>query len=170
MTYFRRSGGQIVLLVLALASLGVSIYLTLLHYDKNVPLVCSTGGFVNCEHVLTSRFSVIPGTSIPVSIPGILWSIIAAALAFTAWRIRPEDRRLRVAEVVWGALGLLPIFYLIYAELVLINNLCFWCTVVHIIVFLFLLTSLFLAMNTDDVEEIELDEDEEVADVPVARR
>ena len=58
----KRPVAQVFMLVLALLGVGISIYLTLVHYDqKDVPLVCSTRGFINCENVLTSPYALVPG-------------------------------------------------------------------------------------------------------------
>ena len=53
---------QLMLIVLGTLVAG---YLTLLHYDSQVPLVCSNHGFIDCENVLTSPESTWFG--IPVS-------------------------------------------------------------------------------------------------------
>src|SRR5947199_4321682 len=121
MSIFRRSGGQIVLAILACLSLGISIYLTIVHYNSNVPVICSTSGLVNCENVLTSSYSVVPGTTIPVSIPGILWSVVALALPLAVLKFGPELRQIRVAEIAWGIFGILTVLYLVYAEIVQIR-------------------------------------------------
>ena len=67
-----RPMGQIVLLLLSVVGIGIAIYLTAVHYE-HVPLVCSTRGFVNCAAVLSSAYSVVPGTSVPITVPGLAW-------------------------------------------------------------------------------------------------
>src|SRR5438309_474039 len=91
----RRSWSQISLLLLALVGVGISIYLTIVHYE-NISPVCSVLGLFNCELVLTSKFSLVPGTSIPISVPGLLWSLVFAALAFVGLRNRSEQHLVRV--------------------------------------------------------------------------
>src|SRR5579875_3702580 len=99
MIYVQRSGTQIALLVLALIGAGIAIYLTAVHY-QGAPLVCSNTGLIDCSRVLSSSFSVVPGTSIPISIPGLGWCLVAALLAgVTIWK--PDLRSLRLAMLVW---------------------------------------------------------------------
>ena len=56
------------LLGAAVVGLGISTYLTTLHYAGVAP-ICTTNGFINCGSVLKSSYSVVPGTSIPVTVP-----------------------------------------------------------------------------------------------------
>jgi uncharacterized membrane protein len=168
MSALRRSGGQIVLIILACLSLAISIYLTVVHYDSDVPVVCSASGLVNCENVLTSSYSVVPGTKIPVAIPGILWSVVALALPLAILKFGPELRQVRVAEALWGACGLLTVFYLVYAEIVQIHSICAWCTGVHVIVLLYLLLSVVLLQGPVVYdEEGEVVYEDETSDIPV---
>ena len=53
---------------LGVVGLGISIYLTTIHYTHTAP-VCTVTGIINCASVLKSSYSVIPGTSIPITIP-----------------------------------------------------------------------------------------------------
>ncbi|HEY4034785.1 MAG TPA: vitamin K epoxide reductase family protein [Ktedonobacteraceae bacterium] len=153
MTHFPRSSGQIILFILSLMGIVIAIYLTIVHYNTHVTLVCSSSGLVNCEQVLSSSYASIPGTSIPVSIAGILWSMIAAGLAVTAWLVWPEKHIMRIAELAWGAIGILTVFYLIYVEIVLLHAICAWCTAVHIITLLYLLITVFLVSTSTDEKE-----------------
>jgi len=166
MSFFQRVGGQTILAILACLSLAISIYLTFVHYNSNVPLVCSASGLVNCENVLTSRYSVVPGTAIPVSIPGMLWSVIALVLPLAVLKLGPELRQIRVTEVVWGGFGLLTVLYLVYAEVVQIHNICLWCTVVHFIVLGYLLLSVILLQESAIYEEEGYDD--EASDIPAS--
>ncbi len=160
MIYFRRSGGHIVLLVLALIGVAISIYLTVVHYDAGV-LVCSSSGLVNCERVLSSSYSVVPGTAIPISVPGLLWFIVSAVLAAIACFGRVEQRPVRVAEVAWCALGMLTIFYLVYVEIVRLHAICLWCTSLHVIIFIMLLVSIFLLQETAPADDFDADVENE---------
>ena len=129
--------GLTALLLMALAGLGVSIYLTIVHYDSKATLICTTGGLVNCQSVTTSAYSVLPGTSIPVTIPGMLWSVALGALAgvglWAAARGQAEPPRLRLATLLWTLGGLLFVLYLVYCEIVLVQRICEWCTSVHLL-------------------------------------
>lgn len=153
MIHFRQSSGQITLFILSSISIAIAIYLTIVHYNTQVALVCSSSGIINCEHVLSSSYSSIPGTSIPVSIAGILWSIVGAALAASAWLIWPEKHIIRIAELAWAGVGMCSVFYLVYAELVLLHAICLWCTTVHVIILLYLLVAAFLVYTARDEEE-----------------
>lgn len=114
----------------------MSAYLTATHYfAEQVPLACSTGGFVDCEQVTTSAESMLG--PLPVAVLGVIWFGILLALVFG----RRLNARLVSLQMAWAVLGLLSIFYLVYAELFLIGALCLWCTVVHaLVVVLFLMT------------------------------
>jgi uncharacterized membrane protein len=136
----RHAPAQVAIAVMALIGLGISIYLTVVHYDTKVSLVCTAGGLVNCGNVTTSAWSVVPGTAIPVTIPGMLWFVVSGGLAVLGlWRLRAgrqEPARLPLAQVIWGLGGLLFVIYLIYCEAVLVHNICEWCTAVHALTFL----------------------------------
>ena len=136
MSALRQSGRQWLLLVLALAGAGIAIYLTTVHYAR-VPLLCSSRGVVNCELVTSSSYSVVPGTSIPITIPGLLWFVVSAALAIGA--LRQAGRWLGTAQLVWAVLGMMTVLYLVYVELVILHTICAWCTAVHAIIFVSLL-------------------------------
>ncbi|MDE3231049.1 MAG: vitamin K epoxide reductase family protein [Chloroflexota bacterium] len=133
----REQAGLTALLLIALAGLGISIYLTIVHYNSKVALVCTTGGVVNCQSVTSSAWSVIPGTTIPITIPGMLWFIGLGALAgvglWAAARGEDGPPRLRLYTLLWTAPGLLFVLYLLYAEIVLVQRICEWCTVVHLL-------------------------------------
>jgi uncharacterized membrane protein len=124
---------QITTLVLALGGLGVSIYLTIAHYDTAVTLACSDKGLVNCTKVTTSPESIVFG--IPVAVLGLAFFVfMVAANTPWAWRARlPAIRWARLASVIVG-IGF--VLYLVYSEVVTIGSICLWCTSVHVITFL----------------------------------
>ena len=155
----RRSWTQVALLVLALVGVGISIYLTSVHYE-NVPLVCSASGVVDCARVLSSPYSVVPGTTIPISVPGLLWCIVMGGLAFTAWRILPERRSLFIAELVWAIVGIVTVLYLVFVELVRLHTICAWCTSLHVIILVMLLITV-VQMQPSNSELEEIGEEEE---------
>lgn len=141
----RREPGLVAIAVMALAGLGVAVYLTAQHYLK-VPLVCTTGGVVDCSNVLHSQYSVVPGTQLPITFPGMLWFLVSGGLAIAglvwARREAPEPQRLSQLQLAWSALGLLSVLYLVYDEIVQIHRICEWCTVVHVLILLTLLVAL----------------------------
>jgi uncharacterized membrane protein len=132
----RREAGAVAMVLMALAGLGISIYLTIIHYAK-IPPACVTNSIINCAAVTSSVYSVVPGTSVPITIPGMLWFVLSGGLAgvalVSAWRGTPEPPRLRATHALWGALGLVFVLYLVYAEIVRLQRICEWCTVVHVL-------------------------------------
>ena len=129
---------QLTTFVLALAGLGVSIYLTIAHFTESALLGCSESGLVNCTKVTTSPQSYVFG--IPVAVLGLAFYLFAAVIMSPwAWQAaRREIHLLRIASLVVG-IGF--VLYLIYAELFIIGSICLYCTSVHAITFvLFVLT------------------------------
>ncbi|MHB8263988.1 MAG: vitamin K epoxide reductase family protein [Acidimicrobiales bacterium] len=120
--------------VLAVMGTGVSIYLTLTHYDRGaVPLVCSTTSLINCEKVTTSPQSVIFG--IPVAVLGLPFFLSMIALNIpAAWRT--TLRSVHLARLALAAVGMCFVIYLVYVELFDVGAICLWCTSVHIMTFL----------------------------------
>ena len=135
---------QITTFALALAGLGVSIYLTIAHFTESTLAGCSeTKGLVNCTKVTTSAQSYVFG--IPVAVLGLAFYLFAVVIMSPwAWRAaRREIHLLRIASLVVG-IGF--VLYLLYAELFLIGSICLYCTSVHVITFvLFVLTMLAVA-------------------------
>ena len=135
---------QIATFALALAGLGVSIYLTIAHFTESTLAGCSESGLVNCTKVTTSPQSYVFG--IPVAVLGLAFYVFAVAIMSPwAWRAtRREIHLLRVASLVVG-IGF--VLYLIYAELFIIGSICLYCTSVHAITFiLFVLTMVAVAV------------------------
>lgn len=133
------------LVALALVGLGISVYLTTVHY-AHVRLVCTAGGNVNCTQVTTSVYSVVPGTTIPITIPGLLWFLVSGGLALAAWRAQARTGigsvRLVLTHVAWGAGGLVFVLYLVYVEVVRLHAICEWCSAVHVLTLLTFLVAL----------------------------
>jgi uncharacterized membrane protein len=129
---------QLTTFALALAGLGVSIYLTIAHFTESALLGCSESGLVNCTRVTTSPQSYVFG--IPVAVLGLAFFVFAVAVMSPwAWQAaRREIHLVRIASLV-VAMGF--VLYLIYAELFIIGSICLYCTSVHAITFvLFVLT------------------------------
>jgi uncharacterized membrane protein len=143
----RRAPGLVAMLLMALLGLGISVYLTVIHYQGAGVAFCSTTGIVNCNKVTSSANSVLFGTNIPITIPGMIWFIVSGGMALVAlqaiWQNRREPARLRAAHLLWGVLGMVFVLYLVYAEIVLLRTLCEWCTVIHLLTF----ATFLLALN-----------------------
>ncbi len=128
------------LVVLSIAGIVVAGYLTSVHY-ASVPLACSASGVINCEQVLSSRYSEVLG--VPWSVGGILWFATSGLLAAWALIRAPEPPALHPAQVVWGLIGLAVAVYLIGVELVALKHICIWCSSMHVLIIVALLLVLF---------------------------
>jgi len=128
---------------LSLAGLGVSIYLTIIHFTSPKLLLCSANGAINCEKVLTSPESMVFGV-FPVAVLGLAFYVFMVAINSPwAWRSRlPVIWWARLAGAVAG-MGF--VLYLIYVELIQVGNICLWCTSVHVITFLLFVLLVFTA-------------------------
>jgi uncharacterized membrane protein len=124
---------------LAVIGLGIAAYLTTVHYS-DVPLACTTTGVVDCAQVTKSSFSVIPGTAVPITVPGMLFFLASGALAALTWSRRSVV--LLGLHALLGLAGVAAILYLVYAELVVIHRICEWCTAVHLVILLTFLIAL----------------------------
>ncbi len=156
------------LVAMALAGIGVSAYLTTVHYAR-LPLLCTSGGFVNCAQVTTSAYSVVPGTQIPITVPGLLWFVVSGILALVAWRSARRHGSapagVTLAHAIWGAAGLVAVLYLVYVEIVRLHALCEWCTSVHLLILCTFLITVYRAQQLPDAAEIDGDPDHG-ADLP----
>src|SRR5437763_7039898 len=112
MKHVQRSGqgSQFLLLALSLLGVAIAIYLTSVHYE-NVPLVCSASGLIDCARVLSSSYSVVPGTTLPITIPGLGWCLISASLAIAGLfsTTGSGQRRIKIAQFFWALSGLLVV-------------------------------------------------------------
>lgn len=142
----RQQPGLTALALMSLVGLGISIYLTVVHYNSHVALVCTAGGVVSCQDVTTSAWSVVPFTTIPVTIPGMLWFIALGGATVYGLRAvtlgQDEPAWLRSGMLAWTLLGMAFVVYLLFAEIVKVQKLCEWCTAVHLLTFASLLIAL----------------------------
>jgi uncharacterized membrane protein len=128
---------RLVAIAFAMAGLGISLYLTVVHLSQErALLLCSSSGLVNCEEVLTSPQSAIG--PVPVAGFGVVWFVVMLVLLLRGDGLSP---RRAAAQLAWAVGGIAVVFYLVYAELFLIGAICLWCTVVHLFVILLLLAS-----------------------------
>jgi uncharacterized membrane protein len=160
MKNLQQSWGQLLLLLFALGGAGISVYLTAVHYE-NVPLICSNNGTVNCARVLSSPYSLVPGTSIPITVPGLAWCLVLAGLAIIGLRTIDRPRWLNIAQFLWACSGILTALYLVYVEIVLLHSICAWCTALHVLILLVFLDTLIHLQQTD-AEEAEIEEEQPV--------
>lgn len=120
-----------------------SAYLTYAHFDTKVQLACPDKGFINCASVTTSRYSHLPpgGGGLPVSLLGLLFFIAMLVLQLpAAWR--SHNNLLRRARVAMASIGVVMVLWLVYAELFKLNEICIFCTGVHILTLIVFITTL----------------------------
>jgi uncharacterized membrane protein len=119
-------------IALGLAGLGLSIYLTIEHYTAPGTLACPANSTIDCARVTTSPQSTFLG--IPVAVLGVAFFVAAIALCLPAlWR--STDPRVWRARLGLAVLGMVFVVYLIFVELFVVNAVCLWCTVVHVVTF-----------------------------------
>jgi uncharacterized membrane protein len=136
---------QVAAWVLTIAGLGISVYLTVTHYDEGA-LVCSASKTVDCHAVTTSEYSTLAG--IPMPLLGLAF-FVAFGVLLTPWALRSAWPALRWARVASVAVGVLFVVYLVTVELAILHKICLWCTGVHVITAL-----LFILVLIDEFRRI----------------
>jgi len=134
---------QLTTVALALAGLGVSIYLTIAHFTESTLLGCSeVKGLVDCTKVTTSAQSYVFG--IPVAVLGLAFFLFAVAI-MSPWAWRAARREIHLVRIASLVVGMGFVLYLLYAELFIIGSICLYCTSVHVITFLLFVLTMFAA-------------------------
>ncbi len=118
--------------LLSLIGLGLAIDLTIAHYEGAQILACNGSGVVNCTKVTTSAQSHILG--IPVALLGLANFVVLSALN-SPWGWRARAYWLHVARFVIVIGSMCFVLWLLSAELLIIGNICLYCTGVHIVTF-----------------------------------
>lgn len=118
--------------VLALFGLGMSTYLTVVHFVGNQILACTSNSVFNCEAVITSPQSYVFG--IPVAVLGLAYYVVMAGVC-SPWAWRASDRRVHLARLALVVVGIGFVLYLISAELLIVKSICELCTTVHVVTF-----------------------------------
>lgn len=114
------------------SGMAISAYLTVVHYAA-LPLVCAANGVISCERVLSSPYSVIAGSGVPTSAAGIIWFSVSAALAAVQLTGRRSSAIARW-HLLWSAVGLATVLYLVFVEIVQLGAICIWCSTAHALV------------------------------------
>lgn len=122
-------------LILSLIGLGLSIYLTITHFQPHA-LVCPVNSFIDCEKVTTSAQSEILG--IPVAIYGLANYVVMTALN-TPWAWHARARWIHVTRFTLAIVSMCFVLWLIYAEVIIIGSICEYCTGVHLVTFALLI-------------------------------
>ena len=133
---------QLTTFVLALAGLGVSIYLTVAHFTESALAGCSESGAINCIKVTTSPQSYVFG--IPVAVLGLAFYVAMVAL-MSPWAWRSTRREIHLIRLASLVVGIGFVLYLLYAELFTIGAICLYCTSVHAITFVLFGLTVFAA-------------------------
>jgi len=135
---------------LSVVGLALSAYLTFEHVTQNATLACSSTATVDCQKVTESEWSYFLG--VPVAVLGLLFFVSMVALCLPA-TYRRGSKALDVVRVAWCAIGLAFALYLVFAELYHIHAICLWCTGVHAVTFVLLVTLIFGHLLAEAVEE-----------------
>ena len=118
--------------VLSLVGLALAIYLTVAHFQGTQILACSDTGLVNCAKVTTSPQSYFLG--VPVAVLGLV-NFIVFSVIMSPWAWRSSLYWLHLVRVALSVGGMIFVLWLVYAELIIINNICLYCTGVHLVTF-----------------------------------
>jgi uncharacterized membrane protein len=121
--------------VLSLIGLALATYLTITHFDPQA-LYCTDKGLFNCGVVTHSGESRFLG--IPVAFLGLGTYLVMTALN-SPWGWRAKNYWVHVARFVIAIISMCFVLWLLYAELIIIDNLCLYCTGVHIVTFALLI-------------------------------
>jgi uncharacterized membrane protein len=120
---------------LSLVGLALATYLTITHFEPQA-LFCTDKGFINCGVVTTSGESRLLG--IPVAFLG-LGTYVVMSVLNSPWGWRAKNYWVHVARFVIALVSMGFVLWLLYAELIIINNLCLYCTGVHLVTFALLI-------------------------------
>ncbi|GAA3451283.1 MULTISPECIES: vitamin K epoxide reductase family protein [Dactylosporangium] len=117
-------------LILSVVGLGISVYLTVEHFTASSTLACPDTGALNCLKVTTSQQSAVFG--IPVAVLGLVYFVAMLAVSpGPLWRSKLPA--VRYGRLALAAIGVLFVFYLVFAEFFTLNAICLWCTGVHVL-------------------------------------
>jgi len=115
----------IVLIILTLVGFSDATYLTIEHYQNEIP-PCTIGG---CESVLTSQYAVVAG--LPISLIGAIYYLILTILLFIYLDFKREIF-LRTALLV-PVIGFLASAGLMFIMFFIIKSFCPYCAVSAIV-------------------------------------
>jgi len=131
---------KVVVAIILLSIIGfiTSMYLVQNHYSAKDNAICDFSATISCSAVSASQFSEL--FRVPVAIFGALWFVVLIALS---WHVMKKDDSVLIGIPAWNVLGILFVIYFIVAE-VLLKSLCPFCTLVHIIIIITFILSVFL--------------------------
>ncbi len=128
---------------LCLGGIAAAAYLFYAHLTDPAVLVCPANGAINCAKVTTSAQSRFIG--IPVSFLGLAFFIVYAALNYPRLF---ASRLLGIVRFFMAVGSMAFVLWLVYAELLIVNAICLWCTAVHVITLLVFLLVLYASVQT----------------------
>ena len=127
------------LVIVAVIGFILSTYLTYHHYqilaDPTTQSFCDVSDAFNCSEVNSSAYAEFLNT--PVALLGVIYFIVALIFSIKSLKNAHYYKHLSVLHT----LGLLSIFYLVYAEWVL-QTICIFCTIVHVMIITGLIISI----------------------------
>jgi uncharacterized membrane protein len=107
---------RLAIALLAVVGLGVSGYLSYVHYAGVEPICAASGG---CEKVQSSRYAELAG--VPVALLGVIGYVLILATAL----VRGDVPAIAGSFLALAGLGFSV--YLTYLELFEIDAICQWC-------------------------------------------
>jgi len=110
--------------------------MTIQHFHGSTYQGCSSSGFENCTKVTTSPQSRIVG--IPVAVLGVVNYTVMSILN-SPWVWRAKNYWLHVVRFSLSVASMALVLWLVSAELLIIKNICLYCTSVHVITFTLLI-------------------------------
>ncbi len=117
---------------LSLIGVGLATYLTIGHFESKTFLACPDTGLINCAKVTTSAQSHFLG--VPVAVLG-LGNFVVLAVLTSPWLWRARNYWIHVARFLLVIASMAFVLWLLYAELIIIDNICLYCTGVHVVTF-----------------------------------
>ena len=134
----RKSALKILFPVMGIIGIGISGYLTYIHY-QNLGSICFFNA--NCDAVLTSPYSQI--WSVPLALFGLVMYVVITILGFLLLSGRKEWNYVLAMGIYGLALAsLLFSIYLYYLEIFEIHAFCTWCIGSSIVVLVIFVGSL----------------------------
>ena len=113
---------------LSLLGLAISAYLSIAHLSETAILACPENSTINCAKVTTSPQSILFG--VPVAYLGLGFFLAYSVLN---WPRNFFRRNFSIARLGMAVVSLAMVLWLVYAELLIINAICLWCSAVHLI-------------------------------------
>ncbi len=123
----KQLSGRPLTLLFIIVGIFVTSYLSYLKLAEQKS-VCLSGGMINCEAVLNSRYSEVAllGSSVPIAYLG--WLVYILLLAVWLWERRGANRDALIA-LFFGlnAFAWFYSMYLVYLQFFVLRAACPWC-------------------------------------------